>query len=239
MVPVRDRDRSTFSSAPGRPGDGLRAPGSRWSVHEPTPRALPPGSPPGRPRPDPRRRVDRGGVERLRAVRGDGHGGTGFDAVRRPGDPARRPDGAEAATADALNPWLVPIAEPAEPIHVPVRPGDVVDQQGQERVEGQAVRWVRRVGWRFERRQLRRQEPDVVPGARHQPLGLLLLRARTTSYPGNVVYRWGCAGSNNVYLFAHAHSAFKPLHDAYVNGRLRKGMKVSTPTARARSARTS
>ena len=39
------------------------------------------------------------------------------------------------------------------------------------------------------------------------------------SYPGNRVYRWGCAGANNVYLFGHAHSVFKPLHDAYVRGR--------------------
>jgi sortase (surface protein transpeptidase) len=45
-------------------------------------------------------------------------------------------------------------------------------------------------------------------------------------YPGNRVYRWGCAGSNNVYLFGHAHSVFKALHDAYVRGRMRKGMKV-------------
>jgi sortase (surface protein transpeptidase) len=45
-------------------------------------------------------------------------------------------------------------------------------------------------------------------------------------YPGNRVYRWGCAGKNNVYLFGHAHSVFKPLHDAYVRGRLKKGMKA-------------
>ena len=45
-------------------------------------------------------------------------------------------------------------------------------------------------------------------------------------YPGNRVYRWGCGGGNNVYLFGHAFSVFKPLHDAYVRGRLRKGMKV-------------
>jgi len=45
-------------------------------------------------------------------------------------------------------------------------------------------------------------------------------------YPGNRVYRWGCAGRNNVYLFGHAHSVFKPLHDAYVRGSLRKGMRV-------------
>jgi hypothetical protein len=44
--------------------------------------------------------------------------------------------------------------------------------------------------------------------------------------PDNLVYRWGCAGRNNVYLLGHAHSVFKPLHDAYVTGRLRKGMKV-------------
>lgn len=46
------------------------------------------------------------------------------------------------------------------------------------------------------------------------------------SYPGNRVYRWGCGGGNNVYLFGHAHSVFKPLHDAYVRDRLRQGMKL-------------
>ena len=46
-------------------------------------------------------------------------------------------------------------------------------------------------------------------------------------YPGDRVYRWGCTGRNNVYLFGHAASVFKPLHDAYVRGRLRKGMKVT------------
>jgi len=44
--------------------------------------------------------------------------------------------------------------------------------------------------------------------------------------PGRGVYRWGCAGRNNVYLLSHAWSTFKPLHDAYVRGRLSKGMKV-------------
>jgi len=48
----------------------------------------------------------------------------------------------------------------------------------------------------------------------------------SSSYPGNRVYRWGCAGKNNVYLFGHAHSVFKALHDAYVRGRLKKGMKA-------------
>jgi hypothetical protein len=47
-----------------------------------------------------------------------------------------------------------------------------------------------------------------------------------TRPPDNLVYRWGCAGRNNVYLLGHAYSVFKPLHDAYVGGRLRKGLKV-------------
>ncbi len=45
--------------------------------------------------------------------------------------------------------------------------------------------------------------------------------------PGYAVYRWGCAGSNNVYLFAHAGGPFHRLHDLYVSGRLRKGMAVT------------
>jgi hypothetical protein len=44
--------------------------------------------------------------------------------------------------------------------------------------------------------------------------------------PDNYLYRWGCAGNNNVYLLGHAYSVFKPLHDAYVGGRLTIGMKV-------------
>jgi len=51
-------------------------------------------------------------------------------------------------------------------------------------------------------------------------------KCTSNAYPGDKVYRWGCAGRNNVYLFGHAHSVFKPLHDAYVRGRLKKGMKV-------------
>jgi hypothetical protein len=44
--------------------------------------------------------------------------------------------------------------------------------------------------------------------------------------PDNHIYRWGCAGRNNVYLLGHAYSVFKPLHDAYASGRLQKGMTV-------------
>ena len=54
------------------------------------------------------------------------------------------------------------------------------------------------------------------------------------AYPGNRVYRWGCAGRNNVYLFGHAYSVFKPLHDAYVRGRLSKNMKVMYADANGR-----
>jgi hypothetical protein len=42
--------------------------------------------------------------------------------------------------------------------------------------------------------------------------------------PDNLVYRWGCAGTNNVYILGHAYGVMKPLHDAYVSGRLRVGM---------------
>jgi hypothetical protein len=42
--------------------------------------------------------------------------------------------------------------------------------------------------------------------------------------PGNVVYRWGCAGSNNVYLMAHDFGKFYPLYKAWKSGRLKKGM---------------
>jgi sortase (surface protein transpeptidase) len=49
--------------------------------------------------------------------------------------------------------------------------------------------------------------------------------SRTTT-PGYVVYRWGCAGTNNVYLMAHAGGPFAALNNAYYSGRLRVGMKV-------------
>ena len=40
----------------------------------------------------------------------------------------------------------------------------------------------------------------------------------------NYVYRWGCAGRNNLYLLGHAYSVFRALHDAYAAGNLRVGM---------------
>jgi hypothetical protein len=58
-----------------------------------------------------------------------------------------------------------------------------------------------------------------------------------TRPPDNSIYRWGCAGRNNVYLLGHAFSVFKPLHDAYVTGRLRKGMIVDYADANGRVRR--
>jgi len=45
-----------------------------------------------------------------------------------------------------------------------------------------------------------------------------------TRAPDNYVYRWGCAGTNNVYILGHAYGVMKPLHDLYVAGDLRRGM---------------
>ena len=42
----------------------------------------------------------------------------------------------------------------------------------------------------------------------------------------NIVYRWGCGGRNNVYIMGHAYGVMKPLHNAYVSGRLKVGMKA-------------
>lgn len=53
-------------------------------------------------------------------------------------------------------------------------------------------------------------------------------------YPKNYIYRWGCAGKNNVYILGHAHSVMKPLHDLYVSGRLRKGMVAVYADAKGR-----
>lgn len=53
----------------------------------------------------------------------------------------------------------------------------------------------------------------------------------------NVVYRWGCGGSNNVYLMGHAWGVMRPLHDAYVSGRLKKGMQVIYADANGRVTR--
>jgi len=45
-----------------------------------------------------------------------------------------------------------------------------------------------------------------------------------TRDPDNYMYRWGCAGTNNVYILGHAYGVMKPLYNLYVSGGLRKGM---------------
>lgn len=40
----------------------------------------------------------------------------------------------------------------------------------------------------------------------------------------NYVYRWGCAGSNNVFLLGHSYGMFKPLWSAYHSGALKLGL---------------
>ena len=53
--------------------------------------------------------------------------------------------------------------------------------------------------------------------------------------PDNLVYRWGCAGSNNVYLLAHAWGKFSSLNRAYYGGRLRAGQLVAYADAGGRT----
>jgi hypothetical protein len=132
----------------------------------------------------------------------------------------------ERSTADApaLDPRLAPIAEPAAPVRVLAQP--VLASVNKAKSESKVKPKSGGSGGSS-------SAPASYRGKNHMWFPALGINRATyfyscsnKSYPGNVVYRWGCAGSNNVYLFAHAHAAFKPLHDAYVNGRLRKGMKV-------------
>ena len=51
-----------------------------------------------------------------------------------------------------------------------------------------------------------------------------IYRCGRTSPLANRIYRWGCGGVNNVYILGHAWGVLKPLHDAYVSGRLHVGM---------------
>jgi hypothetical protein len=45
--------------------------------------------------------------------------------------------------------------------------------------------------------------------------------------PDNLVYRWGCSGSGNVYVMAHAWGWFRPLNHAYYAGTLEPGQLVA------------
>ena len=133
--------------------------------------------------------------------------------------------GPEVATADALNPWLAPIAEPAEPIHVPVRPATASINKVKSESKAKSSGGSGGSGGASSASYHGKNRMWFPALGISRPV--YYFPCSSKAYPGNVVYRWGCAGRNNVYLFAHAHAAFKPLHDAYVNGRLRKGMKVS------------
>ena len=132
---------------------------------------------------------------------------------------------AEIASAAALNPWLVPIAEPAEPVHVPVRPKteSINKVKSESKVKPSGGSGGSGGGSSASYGGKNRMWFPALGISR----SIYFFPCSSNAYPGNVVYRWGCAGRNNVYLFGHAHSVFKPLHDAYVSGRLKKGMKVS------------
>ena len=76
-------------------------------------------------------------------------------------------------------------------------------------------------------------KPTVYAGRNHVWIPSLGINKPVLSFactrvrpPDSYVYRWGCAGTNNVYLLGHAYSVFKPLHDAYYGGRLKVGMRV-------------
>ena len=40
----------------------------------------------------------------------------------------------------------------------------------------------------------------------------------------NGIWRWPCAGANNIYLMGHAWGVFAPLHDGYHSGLLNPGL---------------
>ena len=139
--------------------------------------------------------------------------------------PADAADRAEAALAettsfDEARPLFAPIPEgwTARPAAAVPTPKPATVKKGASKASPKAAASVRTSGFH---------------GRNHVWIPALGISRSTTGYacsssfyPGNRVYRWGCAGRNNIYLFGHAFSVFKPLHDAYVRGSLRKGMKV-------------
>jgi hypothetical protein len=58
----------------------------------------------------------------------------------------------------------------------------------------------------------------------NQPVGWFA--CDSPNAPGPLVYRWGCAGANNVYLLAHAGGKFQPIYNAYYAHRLKTGQLV-------------
>ena len=102
---------------------------------------------------------------------------------------------------------VVPEPAPPEPVRVkapkPPEPAPAPKEKAQPRYQGTNHFWIPSLGMSY--------------GVRWYACG-------RTSYPGNHIYRWGCAGKNNVYLLGHAWGVMKPLHDLYVRGGLRRGM---------------
>ena len=136
-----------------------------------------------------------------------------------------------------FDPLVAPIAEPAAPVRVLAQP--VLASVNKAKSEKKATS--RSGGGSSGSGGSTSSAPASYRGKNHMwfpSLGInrsvYFFSCSSKAYPGNVVYRWGCAGSNNVYLFGHAHSVFKPLHDAYVRGRLKKGMKVMYADAKGK-----
>jgi len=74
----------------------------------------------------------------------------------------------------------------------------------------------------------------VVPrytGRNHMWMPALGINRTVYSYPctrstppDNLLYRWGCAGANNVYLLGHAWGVFAKIDDGYHSGALHAGL---------------
>ncbi|HET9852170.1 MAG TPA: sortase [Candidatus Limnocylindrales bacterium] len=102
---------------------------------------------------------------------------------------------------------VVPEPEPAAPkpvkVKAPKPPAPAPKEKSKPTYQGTNHFWVPSLGMSY--------------GVRWYACG-------RTTVPGNHIYRWGCAGRNNVYLLGHAWGVMKPLHDLYVRGGLRRGM---------------
>ena len=150
---------------------------------------------------------------------------------RSPRMPTRTPVSATVATAS--RPSTMRRGAGAHRLDQPAEAGHVPDPAADSRLQATGVR-----RWRPPSRSFKGRNHVWIP-ALGIDRSVSWYACSSSFYPGNRVYRWGCAGTNNIYLFGHAHSVFKALHDAYVRGRLKKGMKAVLRRARTgRSAPT-
>jgi hypothetical protein len=117
--------------------------------------------------------------------------------------PARPTDHRHALSAIEV----VPEPAPAKPVQVkapkPPAPAPVPKEKAKPTYHGTNHFWIPSLGMSY---------------------GVYWYACGRTSVPGNHIYRWGCAGRNNVYLLGHAWGVMKPLHDLYVRGGLHRGM---------------